>query len=103
VLRQTDIPVGEVHEAGDGVEALEALKTCKVGLILSDINMPNMDGLQFLTQVRAMPDWKTVPIVMITTEGSQNKVMEAVQLGASGYVRKPFTAEQIKEKLAGLI
>jgi two-component system, chemotaxis family, chemotaxis protein CheY len=103
VLRQADVPIGEVYEAGDGFEALAMLKKQPVGLILSDINMPNMDGLQFLTQVRAMPEWQNVPIVMITTEGSQNKVMEAVQLGASGYVRKPFTAEQIKEKLAGLI
>ncbi len=103
VLRQAEVPIGEVFEAGDGIEALAALKKQPVGLILSDINMPNMDGLQFLTRVRAMPEWASVPIVMITTEGSQNKVMEAVQLGASGYVRKPFTAEQIKEKLAGLI
>ncbi len=104
VLRQAEVPIGEVFEAGDGIEALATLKTkSTVGLILSDINMPNMDGLQFLTQVRAMPEWQHVPIVMITTEGSQNKVMEAVQLGASGYVRKPFTAEQIKEKLSGLI
>lgn len=103
VLRQAEVPIGEVYEAGDGLEALNVLKRQKVGLILSDINMPNMDGLQFLTEVRAIEDWKSVPIVMITTEGSQNKVLEAVQLGASGYVRKPFTAEQIKEKLAGII
>ena len=102
VLRQTDILFGEVHEAGDGLEALEVLKNKKVGLILSDINMPNMDGIQFLGQVKANMDWKSVPVVMITTEGSQAKVMEAVELGASGYVRKPFTADQIKEKLTGL-
>ena len=104
VLRQAEVPIDEVFEAGDGVEALATLKAkSTVGLILSDINMPNMDGIQFLTQVRAMPEWANVPIVMITTEGSQNKVMEAVQLGASGYVRKPFTADQIKEKLTGLM
>ena len=103
VLRQAEVPIGEVYEAGDGLEALNVMKRQKVGLILSDINMPNMDGLQFLTEVRAVEDWKNVPIVMITTEGSQNKVLEAVQLGASGYVRKPFTAEQIKEKLAGIM
>lgn len=79
------------------------LKTQAVGLILSDINMPNMDGLQFLSQVRANDAWKSVPVMMITTEGGQAKVMEAVQLGASGYVRKPFTADQIKEKLTGII
>jgi two-component system, chemotaxis family, chemotaxis protein CheY len=103
VLRQTDIIFGEVHEAGDGLEALEVLKNKTVGLILSDINMPNMDGIQFLGQVKANEAWKTVPVVMITTEGSQAKVMEAVELGASGYVRKPFTADQIKEKLTGLL
>jgi two-component system chemotaxis response regulator CheY len=103
VLRQTDIPIGEVLEAGDGVEALKALSDRHVNLILSDINMPNMDGLQLLAQLKANDKWKTVPIVMVTTEGGQGKVIEAVQLGAAGYVRKPFTAEQIKEKLTGLI
>ncbi|MCC7496799.1 MAG: response regulator [Bryobacterales bacterium] len=103
VLRQAEVPVGHVYEAGDGLEALEMLKTQAVGLILSDINMPNMDGLQFLSQVRANDAWKSVPVMMITTEGGQAKVMEAVQLGASGYVRKPFTADQIKEKLTGII
>jgi two-component system chemotaxis response regulator CheY len=103
VLRQTDIPIGEVLEAGDGVEALKILKDRHVNLILSDINMPNMDGLQFLAQLKANDKWKSVPIVMVTTEGGQGKVIEAVQLGAAEYVRKPFTAEQIKEKLTGLI
>ena len=65
--------------------------------------MPNMDGLQLLAQLKQNDKWKSVPIVMVTTEGGQGKVIEAVQLGAAGYVRKPFTAEQIKEKLSGLI
>jgi two-component system chemotaxis response regulator CheY len=65
--------------------------------------MPNMDGLQFLSAVKAQLATKNVPVIMITTEGSSTKVMEAVSLGAAGYVRKPFTAEQIKEKLTGLI
>jgi two-component system, chemotaxis family, chemotaxis protein CheY len=103
VLRQTDIPIGEVFEAGDGVEALKTLSVHHVNLILSDINMPNMDGLQLLAQLKQNDKWKSVPIVMVTTEGGQGKVLEAVQLGAAGYVRKPFTAEQIKEKLSGLI
>ncbi len=103
VLRQTDVSIGDVYEAGDGLEALELMKTQKVGLILSDINMPNMDGLQLLSELKANEKWKTIPIVMITTEGSQNKVVEAVNLGAAGYVRKPFTAEQIKDKLASLL
>ena len=103
VLRQADVPLGEVFEAGDGMEALDKLKANRIGLILSDINMPNMDGIQLLGRVKENDQWKRVPFIMITTEGGQARVMEAVQLGAAGYVRKPFTAEQIKEKLAGLI
>jgi two-component system chemotaxis response regulator CheY len=103
VLLQADVALGQVFEAGDGLEALEALKGNKVGLILSDINMPKMDGLQFLGRLKSESEYRDVPVVMITTEGSQAKVMEAVTLGAAGYIRKPFTAEQIKEKLVGLI
>lgn len=102
VLRQADVPVGTVFEAGDGFEALETLKKEKIGLVLSDINMPNMDGLEFLGKVKAQAIWKDLPVIMISTEGSQNKVLEAVGLGAVGYVRKPFTADQIKQKLSGL-
>lgn len=103
VLVQADVSLGTVYEANDGREALEKLKNGKVGLVLSDINMPNMDGLEFLSRVRAEQEWQSLPIIMVTTEGSQNKVLQALQLGANGYVRKPFTAEQIKEKLTGLI
>jgi two-component system, chemotaxis family, chemotaxis protein CheY len=100
VLRQAEIPIGSVFEAGDGVEALSMLTAQNVGLILSDINMPNMDGLELLSKVKANESWRNLPMIMVSTEGSQAKVLEAVELGAAGYVRKPFTAEQIKEKLA---
>jgi|SRR5579871_451223 len=100
VLRQAEIPMGAVFEAGDGAEALEVLKSQTVGLILSDINMPNMDGLQLLANLKANESWKKLPVIMVSTEGSHAKVLEAVELGAAGYVRKPFTADQIKEKLA---
>ncbi len=103
VLRQTDLNLGEIEEAGDGTEAIEILKARKFGLILCDINMPHMDGLQLLARIRAAHHLKQVPVIMITTEGGHGKVMEAVQLGATGYVRKPFTADQIKEKLAGVL
>lgn len=103
VLVQAEVPLGQVVEAGDGVEALARLRETKVGLILSDINMPNMDGLQLLSAVKSDEGLKSVPFIMVTTEGGSSKVMEAVNLGAMGYVKKPFTAEQIKEKLAGII
>jgi two-component system chemotaxis response regulator CheY len=99
VLAQTNLPIKEVHEASDGSEALKILEANEVSLVLSDINMPNIDGIELLTRIKATAKWKDLAVVMITTEGSQAKVLEAVQLGAKGYVRKPFTAEQIKEKV----
>jgi two-component system chemotaxis response regulator CheY len=103
VLQQTEVITGKIYEAGDGLQALEVMRENSIALVLSDINMPNMDGLELLKELRANDAWKSIPVVMITTEGSQAKVMEAVQAGASGYVRKPFTADQIKEKLLGLV
>ena len=103
VLAQTELPLGTILEAGDGFEAIERLTANNIGLVLTDINMPNMDGIELLKKIRENPQWKSIPVVMITTEGSQQKVLGAVDLGAAGYVRKPFTADQIKEKLLGLV
>ncbi|HWC98215.1 MAG TPA: response regulator [Candidatus Sulfopaludibacter sp.] len=104
VLRQTGMAIRSVHEAGDGQEALEQLKSQQgIQLVLTDINMPKMDGLQLLAAMKASAEWQRIPVVMITTEGGETKVGEAVKLGAAGYVRKPFTADQIKEKLAGIL
>jgi two-component system chemotaxis response regulator CheY len=103
VLRQTGMAIRAIHEAGDGQEALELLKAQPVDLVLTDINMPKMDGIQLLAALKASAAWRSIPVVMITTEGGETKVGEAVRLGAAGYVRKPFTADQIKEKLAGIL
>ena len=103
VLRQTGMAIGAIHEAGDGEEALAVMQQRPVRLVLSDINMPKMDGLQLLASLKGSPQWHNIPVVMITTEGGEAKVSEAVRLGAAGYVRKPFTADQIKEKLTGIL
>jgi two-component system chemotaxis response regulator CheY len=103
VLRQTGMAIRAIHEAGDGQEALAVMSAQPVHLVLTDINMPKMDGLQLLAFLKASPLWRAVPVVMITTEGGETKVAEAVKLGAAGYVRKPFTADQIKEKLADIL
>lgn len=103
VLRQTGMAINAIHEAGDGQEALDLLRSRRVDLVLTDINMPRMDGLELLAAIKGSSEWAAVPVVMITTEGGESKVAEAVRLGAAGYVRKPFTADQIKEKLAGLV
>ena len=98
-LRLAGFTLGSVYEAGDGREALEVLRSHKVSLILTDVNMPNMDGLQFLGEVKANAATRDLPVFVVSTEGGQSKVVEAVRLGAAGYLRKPFTADQIKDRL----
>jgi two-component system chemotaxis response regulator CheY len=99
VLRQTEMPIGNIVEAGDGCEGLEVMRNQPIQMILSDINMPNMDGLEFLKKLKTNEAWAKIPVIMVSTEGSQARVLEAVGLGAAGYVKKPFSADQIKEKL----
>ena len=103
MLVQTKVPLGTVLEANDGQEAMERMTGARVGLILSEINMPKMDGLDFLRALKANPTYKDVPVVMVTSEGGQEKVLLALQLGAAGYVKKPFTSIQIREKLAEVV
>jgi two-component system, chemotaxis family, chemotaxis protein CheY len=96
-LRQAGVNLTQVLEAGNGAEALGVLQDKQVDLILCDINMPIMDGLEFVKQLSTLESAKGVPVVMITTEGSESHVVQALSCGARGYIRKPFTAEQVKE------
>lgn len=96
-LRQAGVDLQTVLEASNGAEALGALRDNPVDLILCDINMPVMDGLEFVRQVSSVDNAKGIPIVMITTEGSESHVVEALSHGARGYIRKPFTPDQVKE------
>ncbi len=96
-LRQAGIDLAQVLEAGNGAEALQVLASNNVDLILSDINMPVMDGLEFVRSIATVPGAKRTPVVMITTEGSETHVMQALSFGAKGYIRKPFTPDQVKE------
>jgi two-component system chemotaxis response regulator CheY len=102
-LRQAGIDLSEVFQAGNGAEALVVLQACTVDLILCDINMPVMDGLEFVKQLSGVPNAKGVPVVMITTEGSEAHVVQAISCGARGYIRKPFTAEQVKEHVVPVL
>jgi two-component system chemotaxis response regulator CheY len=102
-LRQAGLDPLVVYEAGSGIEGLDVLRAKPVDLILSDINMPSMDGLEFLRQIRAQNLAPGVPVVMITTESSEEHVKQAIMAGAQGYIRKPFTAEQVKERVLPLV
>jgi len=98
-LRQAGLEITRVFEAGNGAEALTVLSDAKVDIILCDINMPVMDGLEFVKQLAGTENAKGVPVVMITTEGSEGHVVQALSAGAKGYLRKPFTADQVKEHI----
>jgi two-component system chemotaxis response regulator CheY len=102
-LRLSGIELEAVLEAGNGADALAVVQGNTPDMIFSDINMPKMDGLEFLRHLREVPAAKDVPVVMITTEGSQSRVIEALSLGAKGYIRKPFTPEQVKERVLPLL
>ncbi len=100
-LRQAGINISQIFEGGDGSEGLAVLQENSPDLIFSDINMPNMNGLEFVKNVRAKGI--QTPIVMITTEGGEDKVDEALKLGANGYVKKPFTPQYLQDKLRKLL
>jgi two-component system chemotaxis response regulator CheY len=85
----------EVIEAVDGVDGLSKLNSHELHLFLTDINMPNMDGLDFTRQVRAMPQYKFVPIVLLTTESHPEKKQEGKAAGATAWIVKPFNPDQL--------
>jgi two-component system chemotaxis response regulator CheY len=97
VLRQ--IGFSEIMEAENGQDALTKLKTGEFGLVVSDWNMPIMQGIELLRAVRADEKLKTLPFLMVTAEAQKENLIEAVQAGVSNYVVKPFTAEVLQSKL----
>lgn len=88
-----------VDEAEDGAVALRKLQDGQFDFIVSDWNMPNMDGLTMLQTVRASDTLKTIPVLMVTAEAKKENIVAAAQAGASGYIVKPFTAATLDEKL----
>ena len=97
ILKQ--IGFTKIIEADDGSTALVVLKKDKVGLIMSDWNMPNLSGLDLLKAVRSDESIKDIPFLMVTAEGQKDNVIQAVQAGVTNYIVKPFTADTIKDKL----
>ncbi len=102
-LRQAGIELAEVFQAGNGAEALAVLADNAVELILCDINMPVMDGLEFVKRLPDVENAKGASVIMITTEGGESHVVQALSAGARGYIRKPFTAEQLRDHIVTLL
>ncbi|MBP8646176.1 MAG: response regulator [Syntrophobacteraceae bacterium] len=98
-----DLEFKNILEAEDGSAAMEVLKNNKVDLIVSDWNMPKMNGLEFLKQVRATDGIKDIPFLMVTAEAQKENIIEAVKAKVSNYIVKPFTAATLGEKLAKIL
>jgi two-component system chemotaxis response regulator CheY len=94
-----DLGFNNVEEAEDGQDALNKLRESKFDFVVSDWNMPNMDGLQLLSEIRKDPAMAQMPVLMVTAEAKKENIIAAAQAGASGYVVKPFTAATLEEKL----
>ncbi|MDR1031321.1 MAG: response regulator [Treponema sp.] len=101
-IQTMNIPCQYV-EADNGQEALERLKAQSINLVFLDWNMPKMSGIEFLKEVRAMDEYKTLPIIMLTSEGARDNVIEAIKGGATDYILKPIREQHVREKIVRLI
>ena len=103
ILLASGLPIETIGEAGDGVQALAQLQESKFNLIFSDLNMPNMNGDEFIRQVKADRMQREIPVIMVTTDNSTERVVKMGQLGCEGYICKPFNAETIKQKVLSVM
>jgi two-component system, chemotaxis family, chemotaxis protein CheY len=102
-LRLSGMPLGEVFHAANGREALEVLNEKWADMVFTDINMPVMDGLEFVAELHKRDDWERLPVVVVSTEGSKSRVEELEKIGISGYIRKPFTPEEVAEMIGKVL
>lgn len=94
------IPDAEIHEAQNGRKAMSAMRTKQIQLILSDWEMPEMSGEDFLKWLRSEPEYNNIPFIMVTSRGDRDHVIAAVKAGVSDYLTKPFTPEELHKKVA---
>ena len=99
VLELSGIPLGQCLEAGDGKQALEILRQQWVDVVLTDINMPTMDGEQFVRKLEEDPALQPIPVLVVSTDRTDHRVRQMLSLGAKGYVTKPFLPETLREEL----
>jgi two-component system chemotaxis response regulator CheY len=103
IIKVSGFNVGSFLEAGDGEEALKVLEEEWVDVVLSDINMPNMNGLELVRRMSENEMLRSIPVVMVTTEASDEKVNKSKELGAVGYIKKPFLPEDIRLTLSNIM
>ncbi|GBF48982.1 response regulator receiver domain-containing protein [Leptospira ryugenii] len=93
----------ELVEAGDGLEGLSKLEEHQIDLIVSDMNMPNMDGISFIKKTKENPKYKFTPIIMLTTESQPEKKQQGMDAGARAWLTKPFSPEELLETISKLL
>ena len=105
IIKNTLTKIGftNILEAEHGLEGLDVLAKNKVDLIITDWNMPEMDGLAFVKTLRSKDEFKEVPILMVTTEAAKEDILTALRSGVNNYVVKPFTPETLQEKIFKLL
>ncbi len=103
VMEMAGLDVGEFHEAGNGIEALAVLSDCEVDAMMVDINMPTMNGIQLLARMKQSDQLKDIPIVIVSTEGSKQRIDDLMKSGAFGFIRKPFQPEQLRDILEPIL
>lgn len=92
--------VDEIIEATDGIDALAKLSDHKVDLMLVDINMPRMDGVRFISRVKTAPKYADIPVIVVSTEGSEDRIKELKAYGIKDFIRKPFKPEQLRDVIS---
>ena len=102
-LKASGFNIGQFYDASNGNEALDVLNREWIDLVLTDYNMPDMDGLELVMEMKGDSVLNAIPVVMITTEGSEQKVKEFIEKGAADYIRKPFAPEEIRQKLNNIM
>ena len=93
----------DVIEANDGKDALAKMKVETVNFVITDWNMPEMDGLTFVTTLRSMDEYKNLPVLMVTTRSVKDDILEAMKAGVNNYIVKPFTPDTLKEKIESIL
>ncbi|NLB63053.1 MAG: response regulator [Fibrobacter sp.] len=103
VFDMANLPLADLFEAENGLEALDVLQENWVDIVLADINMPKMNGIELVRSMKSNPELRNIPIAIVSTEGSQGRIAELREAGIAGYLRKPCRPEELKNLLVEVL
>jgi two-component system chemotaxis response regulator CheY len=103
ILMQSSLPIKQLYDASNGAEALEVLDSHRMDLVVADINMPVMDGVEMIEWMRADTRFRDIPVVVISTEGSSDRIDKLRNLGIKAYIRKPFSSDEIQTTFSKIL